>query len=106
MFLDPVGTIISTMNSAIGAIGVRRNKNYDVTIIDACGEWKNYEKYLVKNRVKLLKLNFDFYNLLPKQGYFQSRFSYLIIFNLFSIVKILKKNPDIPNCTFNNFFCH
>ena len=87
--LNPVGTIISTMNSAISAIEYG-NKNYDVTIIDACGEWKNYEKYLVENRVKVLSLNFDFYNLLPKRGYFQSRFSYIIIF--FDLFFSINKN--------------
>lgn len=95
--LNPVGTIISTMNSAISA-NEYGNKNYDVTIIDACGEWKNYEKYLVKNRVKVLSLNFNFYNLLPKRGYFQSRFSYIIIFLtcFFPLIKILnKEKPDI-----------
>ena len=55
------------------------------------------KNYLEKNGVKLKNLTFDYYNLLPKTGFFKSRFSYITIMliSLFPFLFFLKKNK--PN---------
>ena len=39
--LNPVGTVKSTLNSAVSAIQYGE-RNFDVTLINACGEWDQY----------------------------------------------------------------
>ena len=93
--LDKVGTIKSTLNSAISL--AKYSKDYDVTIINVFGEWSSHYKYLEQNNVKLQNLTFDYYNLLPKKGFLKSRLSYIIIFLISSIPLLLlikKKKPD------------
>ena len=93
--LDKVGTVKSTLNSAISL--AKYSKDYDVTIINVFGEWSSHYKYLEQNNVKLQNLTFDYYNLLPKKGFLKSRLSYIIIFLISSIPLLLlikKKKPD------------
>ena len=94
--LNPVGTVISTMNSAI-AIS-KYDKNFDVYIIDSCGEWEKYKKNLEEDSVRLINLSFNYFKFLPKTGFIGSRFSYIIIFliSFIPLVKLIKKeNPEI-----------
>ena len=55
------------------------------------------QSYLEKNNVKLKDLTFNYYNLLPKDGFYKSRISYILIF-LISITPlyffIRKTKPD------------
>ena len=44
--LNPVGTIKSTLNSAIALS--KFNKNYNIKIINACGEWNNHKNIFEK----------------------------------------------------------
>ena len=44
--LNPVGTVISTLNSAIALS--KYNKMYDVSLINACGEWDSYTDQIEK----------------------------------------------------------
>ena len=87
-----MGTIKAVINSA--DILEKYSKNSIRTkIIDAVGEWKEYEK---KNRyISLSRIKFHRY--LPKRGFFNSRLSYLIIF-FFSFIPLLnlikKEKPD------------
>ena len=93
--LNPVGTIKSTINSAISL--KKFNQDYDVSIINACGEWDEYTETLNKNSVNLINLNFKYFKILPKRGYLGSRISYIIIFVLsfFPLFILLKKQkPD------------
>ena len=39
--LNPVGTVKSTINSAVSLMNYG-NDTYEVSIINACGEWDNY----------------------------------------------------------------
>ena len=41
--LNPVGTLKSTLNSALSL--KRYNNKYDVFVINACGEWNDYKKF-------------------------------------------------------------
>ena len=91
-WIGNVVTIKAVINSA--DILEKYSKNSIRTkIIDAVGEWKEYEK---KNRyISLSRIKFHRY--LPKRGFFNSRLSYLIIF-FFSFIPLLnlikKEKPD------------
>ena len=93
--LNPVGTVKSTINSAISL--KKFNKSYDVSIINACGEWDQYKETLNKNSINLIDLHFKYYKILPKTGFLGSRFSYIVIFILsfFPLFFLLKKHK--PN---------
>tara|TARA_B100001027_G_scaffold216024_2_gene191301 strand:- start:488 stop:1636 length:1149 start_codon:yes stop_codon:yes gene_type:complete len=93
--LDRVGTIISTINSAISLS--KYDKNNDVKIINVCGEWDQYKEMLNNNSINLVDLNFKYFKILPKKGFFSSRFSYIVIYLLsfFPLYFLLKKEQ--PN---------
>ena len=94
--LSKVGTVESTVNSAISLS--RYNKNYKVKIINACGEWDNYKKKFLDNNVEVIDFSIKFYKFLPKKGYINSRISYFVIF-LFSFSKTnqtLSQNKLMP----------
>ena len=93
--LNPVGTIKSTINSAVSLS--KYSKDYEVAIINACGEWDKYLDYFKDNHIKIINFKYNFFEYLPKQGYLQSRFSYIIIFLLcfFPLIKLIKSSkPD------------
>ena len=93
--LNPVGTIKSTINSAVSLS--KYSKDYEVAIINACGEWDKYLDYFKENHVKIINFKYSFFKYLPKHGYVQSRFSYIIIFLLcfFPLIKLIKSSkPD------------
>jgi glycosyltransferase involved in cell wall biosynthesis len=93
--LTQVGTIKSTLNSSIAL--AKYNSNYEVILLNVFGEWNTYKKYLNKKGIKVKNLTFSFKNLLPKYGFIQSRFSYILI-SLISFIPLLillkKKKPD------------
>ncbi len=94
--LANVGTVISTLNSAI-SLSKYSKKKFDVNLINVCGEWDKYKDFFLSNDIKIIDLNFKYFNLLPKTGFLASRFSYLIIFILsfVPLLNLLKKNkPD------------
>lgn len=93
--LNRVGTIISTINSAISLS--KYDKNNDVKIINVCGEWDQYKEMLNKNSINLIDLNFKYFKILPKKGFLSSRFSYIVIYILsfFPLYFLLKKQK--PN---------
>ena len=64
--LTKVGTVKSTLNSAISL--AKYSKNYEVTIINVFGEWSSYKKYLNQNNVNLknLTLMWVFYQFLSR----------------------------------------
>ena len=55
--LNPVGTVKSTLNSAISLLQYGGNK-YDVSLINACGEWDEYEDVIKSNNIKLINQRF------------------------------------------------
>ena len=93
--LNPVGTIKSTINSAVSLS--KYSKDYEVAIINACGEWDKYLDYFKENHVKIINFKYNFFKYLPKHGYVHSRLSYIIIFLLcfFPLIKLIKSSkPD------------
>lgn len=94
--LNPVGTVKSTINSAISLS--KFDENCDVKVINVCGEWNDYKHDFESNSVELINLNYNFFKFLPKTGYLKSRFSYLIIFffSFIPLFKLLKRDkPEI-----------
>ena len=94
--LNPVGTVKSTLNSAVSATQYGSNF-FDVTLINACGEWDEYLDYFKEHHVKVINFKYKFFKNLPKHGYIQSRFSYIVIFLLcfFPLIKLIRSNkPD------------
>ncbi len=95
--LTNVGTLKSTINSSISLSKYSQNQ-FKVKIINICGEWNEYRDIFRKNNVEVQDLSFSYFKYLPKKGFFQSRFSYFVIF-LISFVPLLylikKKKPDI-----------
>ena len=100
-FLTHVATISAVIESAKSLR--KYSKKYEPVIIDACGEFESYKKILINNQINTINLtSFKYFKFLPKNGFFSSRFSYMLIF-LFSFIPlykvIKKKNPDY-------FICH
>ena len=94
--LDKVGTVKSTLNSAIAVS--KFSKDYNVKIINVFGEWVEYKEIFLKHNIETINLNFNYYKFLPKKGFFYSRFSYLVIIllSVIPLLILLKKNkPDI-----------
>ena len=93
--LAKVATVKATMNSAISL--AKYSKTYEVRIINVCGEWTKHQKYLLKNKVNIENLTFNYFNFLPKNGFFMSRFSNLVVIfiSIFPLILFLKnKKPD------------
>ena len=87
-----VGTYKSTINSAI-SLSKYSKGSYSVKIINVCGEWDDEKEFLKKNNVNVFDLGLKYYSYLPKEGFFKSRFSYMIIIilSIFPLVRFLKK---------------
>jgi glycosyltransferase involved in cell wall biosynthesis len=93
--LDKVGTVKSTLNSAI-SLSKYSNK-FNISIINVFGEWDEYEDILKHHQINKINIFLSIYSILPKKGYLASRLSYLIIalISFFPLVLLLKKNkPD------------
>ena len=93
--LTNIATVKATINSAISL--TKYSNQYDVKIINACGEWNKYKNYLLKRNVSIQNLTFNYYNLLPKNGFIKYRISTLIIFliSLIPLAFLIRKNkPD------------
>lgn len=95
-FISKVATVSSVIRSAESIVKYSKKK-VEVSLIDAIGEWHEYEKK-IHPEVKIIKLNKkDYFNYLPRGSYLKSRLSYLIIFFLnFNKLKNLinNKNPN------------
>jgi glycosyltransferase involved in cell wall biosynthesis len=93
--LDKVGTVKSTLNSAISL--AKYSNDYNVSIINVFGEWENYEEVLKKNKINKINICCNIYKSLPKKGYILSRLSYIVIsfMSFIPLIILLKKNkPD------------
>ena len=94
--LTKVGTYTSTLNSAISLSNYSK-KNYQIKIINVCGEWNNCIELFSLNKIEVINFGFNYFKYLPKTGFLSSRFSYLIIIltSIFPLIKLLKKDkPD------------
>lgn len=93
--LNPVGTVISTINSSVALS--KYSKNFDVSIINACGEWDDFKDEFLKQKINVIDFKFKYFRFLPKTGFILSRISYFIIF-LFSLLPLFllikKQKPN------------
>ena len=93
--LNKVGTYKSTINSAI-SLSRYSKKNYQIKIINTCGEWNDCEELFRLNNIEVIHLGYNYFKHLPKVGFVGSRVSYLIII-LSSIIPLIKLlNKDKP----------
>lgn len=95
-YLNPVGTVKSTLNSALSL--KKYNNKYDVYMINVCGEWNDYRNFFSENSINLINLNFYYFKFLPKRGFAASRLSYFLIFMLsfIPLIILLKRHkPEI-----------
>lgn len=94
-FLGNVGTVKSTINSAIAFKKFSKDK-YNVQIINVFGEWNDYKEILKKFDIELINLTFNYRNFLPKNGFVKSRISYILIFliSFIPLLKFLKKENN------------
>ena len=95
-YLNPVGTVKSTLNSALSI--KKYNNKYDVYMINVCGEWNDYRNFFSENSINLINLNFYYFKFLPKRGFAASRLSYFLIFILsfIPLIILLKRHkPEI-----------
>lgn len=93
--LSKVGTYKSTINSAISMAKYSKKKN--IKVINSCGEWNDKKIFFSENNVDVINFGFNYFEFLPKLGFFGSRLSYLIIFctSFIPLFKILiKDKPD------------
>ena len=96
-FLTNIATIKSVLRSAKSILKNNKIRNiYEVTVLNSSGEWDFQKKKSFKIKIKDL-YPFSFYRFLPKEGFIQSRISFLIIFfiNFFPLIfKIKKEKPN------------
>ena len=88
--LSKIGTVSSTINSAIG---LSRYGKFNVKIINCCGEWDLYKKKFSENKIDVIDFSIKFFKYLPKEGFLGSRISYIIIFlfSFFPLLRLIKK---------------
>ena len=97
-FISKVATVLSVVKSAESILKYSKKKEeINVALIDAIGEWKDYENK-INPKIEIIKLNeINFLKYLPKEGFIRSRISYLFIFifNFFKLRNLLnKKKPE------------
>ena len=92
-FFSNIATIKAVLNSAKSLTKYEKNNKYDVSIINAIGEWNNYKEIYLKN-IKFKDLSKkNWLKIMPKNGFLKSRLSYLFIF-IVNIRKLLKLVND------------
>jgi glycosyltransferase involved in cell wall biosynthesis len=99
LYWSPFLTKIATVSSVLRSI--RSMKKYykdelEIFLIDSVGEWNEVKEKT--EGIKILRLyDKPFFSMLPRKGFFKSRFSQLIIFmfSFFKLLRLLKnQNPD------------
>ena len=94
--LNKVGTVNSTINSAISLKKYSQSK-FKPLIINSCGEWDEYKNLFSKFNIDVIDLyKINYFTILPKRGFIQSRFSYILIFILsfIPLLKLIRNNKD------------
>ena len=93
-----VATVKAVINSARSLNKFFKKDEFKTSIIDAVGEWKDFESEINEKKIDLIYLNKNsFFNSFKKDGFIRSRFAYFYIFfkSFFPLIKILReKKPD------------
>ena len=96
-FFSNVATIKAVTRSVVSLTKFPQYKKYNVSLIDAIGEWEQNEDIL-NNKISVIKLSdTKLINYLPKGGFLKSRISYLTIFfwNFFKLKNLI--NKEVPD---------
>ena len=96
-FFSKIATIQAVIRSAESLIQYEKQKKYDVSIVNAIGEWEEYRKFIDK-KINIINLNnTNLIDIIPKNSYIKSRFSYIFIFlfNFFKLKRLIKQEQ--PN---------
>ena len=79
-FFSKIATIQAVIKSAESLVQYEREKKYNVSLINAIGEWEEYKQYIDK-KINIINLNNkNLVKVIPKNSYIKSRFSYIFIF--------------------------
>ena len=108
-FFSEIATISAVINSAKSLLRYSKNNKYSVGIINAIGEWDEYQNLIDKNIFLKRLSKKNYIKKIPKGGFFKSRFSYIFIFfiSFFRLLKLINsKKPGLPNNSFNNFIAN
>ncbi len=99
-FLSNVATVQAVFNSASGV--KKHSKNIQPHIINAVGEWSDFEEKIKEKGIKLISFHKSetFYKKLPRYSFIKSRISYLLIclvtfLKLYRFLKSKKENDYI-----------
>ena len=77
-YIGNIGTVKAVIETAKSLSQI---KEYKCKIINAYGEFDEFEKILKKHRIEKINLTYNrFIKKLPKQGFVWSRINYLLIF--------------------------
>ena len=96
-FFTNIATIKAVIRSAEALVKFSKEDKYNVSLIDAIGEWDEY-KNTINKKISIIKLSkIKIINHLPKNSFIKSRLSYMIIFfwSFFKLKKLVNNNkPD------------
>ena len=96
-FFTNIATIKAVIRSAEALVKFSKEDKYNVSLIDAIGEWDGY-KNTINKKISILKLSkTKIINYLPKNSFIKSRLSYIVIFfwSFFKLKKLVDNNkPD------------
>jgi len=100
-YWSPLFSNVATEKAVVNSIeSVTKFSKKKITpyLLDVIGEWESQKKKIFSKNIFIKDvLNFKLIKYLPKNGFFKSRLSYIIIFilSIFKLHKILKKDqPD------------
>ena len=76
-----IATVKAVINSAASLNKFFKKKLFQISIIDAVHEWKDFEDEIKEKKIELIYLNkISFFNSFKKDGFVRSRFAYFYIF--------------------------
>ena len=96
-FFTNIATIKAVIRSAESLVKFSKKEKYNVSLVDAIGEWDEY-KNIIDKKIKIIKLSkINLKDYIPKNSFLKSRLSYIIIFfwNFFKLKSLINNNkPD------------
>ena len=96
-FFTNIATIKAVIRSAESLVKFSKKQKYNVSLVDAIGEWDEY-KNIIDKKIKIIKLSkIKLKDYIPKNSFLKSRLSYIIIFfwNFFKLKSLINNNkPD------------
>ena len=81
--LNPVGTVISTINSSLSVS--KYSREFEVSILNTCGEWDEFRSEFTRENIEVLDIGLKYFKFLPKMDLFKVDYltSLYFIFHLY-----------------------